>query len=223
MGLHSFPGSCLAWGDQALGSMVSIVGLMATSRRGHAKADLPGLLLPVPHPCGEPLFIPPTLAGSFGSVSCEVSALFFWVLVHTRSCLCPPRLESLFSPVLWKSCNQIPVASKVRVPRFPNSFGNPQVGSLTWGFEPLQQWANFFGIIVLQSVGHPPAGMRLDFIVIVPLLPSHCGFSFVFGCGVSFFSGFQNLLIDGYSTANAILVLLQEEMSTLRSNLPSPV
>ena len=28
--------------------------------------------------------------------------------------------------------------------------------------------------------------MGFDFIVIVPLLPSHCGFSFVFGCGVSF-------------------------------------
>ena len=27
---------------------------------------------------------------------------------------------------------------------------------------------------------------RFDFIVIAPLLPSHCGFSFVFGCGVSF-------------------------------------
>ena len=28
--------------------------------------------------------------------------------------------------------------------------------------------------------------MGFDFIVIVPLLPSHCSFSFVFGCGVSF-------------------------------------
>ena len=27
--------------------------------------------------------------------------------------------------------------------------------------------------------------MGFDFIVIVPLLPSHCVFSFVFGCGVS--------------------------------------
>ena len=26
--------------------------------------------------------------------------------------------------------------------------------------------------------------MGFDFTVIVPLLPSHCGFSFVFGCGV---------------------------------------
>ena len=28
--------------------------------------------------------------------------------------------------------------------------------------------------------------MGFDFIVIAPLLPSHCGFSFVFGCGLSF-------------------------------------
>ena len=28
--------------------------------------------------------------------------------------------------------------------------------------------------------------MGFDFIVIAPLLPSQCGISFVFGCGVSF-------------------------------------
>ena len=28
--------------------------------------------------------------------------------------------------------------------------------------------------------------MGFDFTVIAPLLPSHCGFFFVFGCGVSF-------------------------------------
>ena len=27
--------------------------------------------------------------------------------------------------------------------------------------------------------------MGFDFTVIAPLVPSHCGFSFVFGCGVS--------------------------------------
>ena len=41
--------------------------------------------------------------------------------------------------------------------------------------------------------------MGFDFTVVAPLLPSHCGFSFVFGCGVSFlvsssvFLGFLNL------------------------------
>ena len=33
-----------------------------------------------------------------------------------KVCLCPPRLESLFPPALWKSCNQIPLAFKVRSP-----------------------------------------------------------------------------------------------------------
>ena len=58
-----------------------------------------------PQPCSSP---PPThasagdswtLTGKSGSVSCGVIAPFSWVLVHTRFCLCPPRV---CSPVLWK-------------------------------------------------------------------------------------------------------------------------
>ena len=51
-----------------------------------------------------------TLTGKFGSVSCEVTAPFSWVLVHTRFCLCPPRILCEFwwiSPVLcelWWLC-----------------------------------------------------------------------------------------------------------------------
>ena len=33
-----------------------------------------------------------TLLGKSGSVSCVVTAPFSWVLVHTRFCLCPPRV-----------------------------------------------------------------------------------------------------------------------------------
>jgi len=33
-----------------------------------------------------------TLIGMSGSVSCGVTAPFFWVLVHTRFCFCPPRV-----------------------------------------------------------------------------------------------------------------------------------
>ena len=47
-----------------------------------------------------------------------------------------------------------------------------------------------------------PAVMGFDFIVIVPLLPSHCGFSFVFGCGVSFFGEFQCLPVDDCSAVS---------------------
>ena len=99
------------------------------------------------------------LAGSFGSVSCGVTAPLFWILVHTKFWLCPSRLESLFPPVLWKSYNQIPLAFKVRFPGDSESlYQIPGLGSLTWGSETSQQCENFFGFIVLQSVGHPPVG-----------------------------------------------------------------
>ena len=44
--------------------------------------------------------------------------------------------------------------------------------------------------------------MGFVFIIIVPLLPSSCGFFFVFGCGVSFFGRFQRLSVDACSTAS---------------------
>ena len=56
-----------------------------------------------------------------------------------------------------------------------------------WGLEPSQQCEIFFGLIVLQLVGCPPADTGFDFIMVVPLLPFSCVFSFVLGCGVSFF------------------------------------
>ena len=51
-----------------------------------------------PQPFSKPLSIHAsagdswTLTGKSGSVSCGVTALFSWVLVHTRFCLCPPRV-----------------------------------------------------------------------------------------------------------------------------------
>ena len=75
-----------------------------------------------PHPCDEPLPThtstgdPPTPEDSFGSAFCGVIALFLWVLVHARFCLCSPRVPSLFSPVLWKSYIQIIMSFKIRFP-----------------------------------------------------------------------------------------------------------
>ena len=73
-------------------------------------------------PYGEPLLIhastgdAPTVPGSFGSVSCGLTVPFLYAFMCTRFCLCPPRLESLFPLVLWKSYNQILRAFKVRLP-----------------------------------------------------------------------------------------------------------
>ena len=44
--------------------------------------------------------------------------------------------------------------------------------------------------------------MGFDFTVIVPLLLCHYSFSFVFGCGVSFFGGFQCLPFDDCPAAS---------------------
>ena len=57
-----------------------------------------------PQPCSSPPLIHTsardswTLTGKSGSVSCGITAPVSWVLVHTRVCLCPPRV----SPVLCK-------------------------------------------------------------------------------------------------------------------------
>ena len=58
-----------------------------------------------PRPCSRPPLTHVstrdswTFLGKSGSVSCGVTASFSWVLVHTRFCLCPPRVGF---PVLYK-------------------------------------------------------------------------------------------------------------------------
>ena len=43
-----------------------------------------------------------TLTGKSGPVFCGVTAPFSWVLVHTRFCLCPPRLCSPVLCEFWR-------------------------------------------------------------------------------------------------------------------------
>ena len=79
-------------------------------------------------------------------------------------CVCPSRLESLFPPVLLKSCNQISLAFKVWFSRNSSSrCCTPRLGSLTWGLEPSLQWVDFCGISVLQFVSHPPSSYGIWF------------------------------------------------------------
>ena len=78
--------------------------------------------------------------------------------MHTLFCVCPPRVGSLFPPVLSKSCNLFPLGFKVWF-SMNSSFRcrTPRLGSLTWGSEPSLQWVDFCGISVRQSVSHPPS------------------------------------------------------------------
>ena len=81
----------------------------------------------------------------------------------TLLCVCPPRVGSLFPPVL-SICNQIPLAFKVWFSRNSSSrCQTPRLGSLTWGSEPSLQWVDFCGISVLQFVSHPPSSHGIWF------------------------------------------------------------
>ena len=123
-----------------------MVGPMATTKRAYSSTHLPGLLLPASlaprQPTANPYVCRRRIDRS-GSASCRVTYPFPWVLVHTRFCLCPLRAESLFPPVLCKSCNQVLLAFKVKSP------GDSQ--SLC------------FGITVLQFVGCPPSSYGIWF------------------------------------------------------------
>ena len=93
-----------------------------------------------------------------GSISCEGSDPFPWVLGCMRFCLCPLRVKSLISPVRWRCCDQILLVFKIRFPGDSQFLGQiVRLGSLMWGLEPSQLCESFFAIIVLQFVGHQPS------------------------------------------------------------------
>ena len=57
------------------------------------------------------------------------------------------------SPVLWKFCNPIPLASKAKFPGDSQSLSQiPRLVNLLWVLEASKQCENFFGIMVLQCV-----------------------------------------------------------------------
>ena len=141
--------------------------------------------------------------------------------MHTLLCVCPPRVESLFPQVLWKSCSQIPVAFKVWFSGNSSSHcQTPRLGSLTWGSEPSLQWVDFHGKIVLQFVSHTPSGYGIWFYCdCTPPTVSLQLLLCVWMWGI-FFGEFQRLPVDGCS-AVVIQVLSQEGVSTRPSTPPS--
>ena len=84
-----FPQSCVSSGS-------SMVGLMMTfSKKAYDTIRSPAPRAPAPeagHCRHMPPLETPGLTGKSGSVSCGVTAPSSWVLVHTRFCLCPPRI-----------------------------------------------------------------------------------------------------------------------------------
>ena len=91
--------------------------------------------------------------------------------MHTLCCVCPPRVESLFPPVLLKSCNQILLAFKVWFSRNSSSHcRTPRLGSLMWGSEPSFHWVDFCGMC--SPVCESPNQQLWD-LILLWLFPSY--------------------------------------------------
>ena len=121
----------------------------------------------------------------------------------TLLCVCPPGVESLFPPVLSKSCNQILLAFKVWFSRNSSSrCRTPRFGSLMWGSKPSLQWVDFCGISVLQFVGHPSSSYGIWFYCYcAPPTISLCLLFCLWMWGI-FFGEFQCLPVDNCSAVS---------------------
>ena len=97
--------------------LCSLPALYLGPNYGGGNEDNGDLLLKIPcmyccTQCPQPCTRPPpthafigeywTLTGKPGSVSCGVIAPLSWVLVHTRFCLCPPRVYFPFLCKFWQ-------------------------------------------------------------------------------------------------------------------------
>ena len=89
-GWSCVPSLLFTWGQ----TMVEVMKIMVTFKRSHACTATLSAPNPVAGHCqpytsaGDSW----TLTGKSGSVSCWITAPFSWVLVHTRFCLCPPKV-----------------------------------------------------------------------------------------------------------------------------------
>ena len=120
-------------------------------------------------PCGDSLPThastggPPTVAGSF--VQSPVGSLFL-----SSGAWCMQNFVCALQD--WSFCLSQSSGSPIIKSHWPSwtyflnskSLGwIPRLESLTWGLECSQQCKNFFGIIILQSLGHPPSWYRILF------------------------------------------------------------
>ena len=72
-------------------------------------------------------------------------------------------LQESVSLVLWKFCNQIPLASKVKFPGGSQSLCQiSRLRSLLWVLQLSSQYKNFLGIIILQFLGRLLGGSVMD-------------------------------------------------------------
>ena len=141
----------------------------------------------------------------------------------TRHYVCPTRVEFLLPSVLLDSLQSNPPCLQSQMVRgflllmSDSQSREPDMGirTLTPMGEPLQY--NYFPIC-----GSHTWQMGVDYIANVALLPSHCGFLFIFGFKVSFGIG-SSFFIDSHSAVSCnFSVFLREVSSSPFITISSP-
>ena len=146
--------------------------------------------------------------------------VYFSFLVLGGGC---SKIGVSVSPNLWKSCNQTPLVFKVIFPEDSQAlYQVPRLGNLMWGSKPSQEWENFFGLIVLQFVGHPPGGYGVWFLLW--LCSSHClAASAFWSLGMWYLFLVVSIILLKLVVQQLVMILVvsQEKMSTHLSTPPS--
>ena len=226
VGLCSLLVSCLVWGDSAWG-LWALSGSWWPPRGFMSRGTFQDCCCQHPVPVvSHCLPVPPqeTLPHQLAvSVQSPVwfGSVFFCMLLCTGFCLCPPRLESLLSPVLWKSYNQTCWPSSSDSLGIPSSFiGSP--GCEAWcGFQNLHNSGRTSLVLLFTSLLFThPADMGFDFSC---LHSSYCltaASSLSLDVVYLFLVGSSILLLMIVQQLVVILVLSQEEVSAYLSTLP---
>ena len=179
-----------------------------------------------PLPCGETLLThactgdTPTLAGSFGSVSCGVTAPFLWVFVHTRFCFCSPRLGVYVSPrpveCLWLN----PSGLQGQIPwEFQVFLSDPQAGKPDMGFRMFTTVGELLWYYCSPVCGSPTH--QVGDLILLWLCPSYhlaVASSLPLDTWYPFLVSSSILLYMVVQQLFATLVPSQEEMSTCPSS-----
>ena len=207
----------------------SMVGLVVTSKRGHqechqgrhsqtaaTRTTVPGLSPSWPTPPQETLQHQQVVLVQ----SPVESLLLSSELLLARFC-CALQNWSLFPPALWKSCNQIPLAFKVRFPGDSRFF----VGSPGW-----KAWGGFWTFTIVGELlwyyCSPVCGSPIWWVcdlILLWLRPSYhlAAASLSLDMGYLFLVGSSVFLLMVVQQLVVILLLLEEEISACPSTLPS--
>ena len=163
---------------------------------------------------------PPRPTGGSGPGSYGVTALP-WVPVHMKPCVHPPRVESLFPPILWSSCTQALLAFKAKCSGGSSFWCQmPSLGSLTWGLELSLLRENLCNIIIFHFVGRPPNGYGI-WLYQESAPPTISLWLLCLWVQNIFFGRFEFFLLTFVRQLVVILVFLWEELNWSPSTLPS--